>query len=297
MKNYLLSVFVCVLLLTVIPQQSGAAVFSNIVSFGDSLTDNGNIMRYTDGDIWVESLANHLGVSLLDYAYGGATTGAYNANTISGQTTGLLWQVDETKNYKYDPSSITDTSLVTLWAGANDFLQSIAQPTQDFSIPTAMGNMTDALETLYGDGARNFLVPNLPNIGGSPALLAQGGVASGGATAWTEAFNSALAATLSIFEIQHDVNLYGVDIFKVFDACPVGDLSAWEVTSDRPIWTGTDTWGELFWFDGFHPSSIGHQLIYQEAAMAIVPEPATALLFGVGILGLAGTQRRKRLAS
>jgi phospholipase/lecithinase/hemolysin len=52
---------------------------------------------------------------------------------------------------------------------------------------------------------------------------------------------------------------------------------------------------DLFWVDGFHPSSEGHQIIYENAyaAIAPVPEPGTIVLMGIGLVGLAGFNRKK----
>lgn len=62
--------------------------FSRIVSYGDSLSDTGNLFRLTgtmvppapyykghfsDGKVWVEYLANTLNVPLVNYAFGAAT--------------------------------------------------------------------------------------------------------------------------------------------------------------------------------------------------------------------------------
>lgn len=54
----------------------------------------------------------------------------------------------------------------------------------------------------------------------------------------------------------------------------------------------TAQWGALFW-DGVHPTSIGHQMIARQAQRAI-PEPAAVVLLGLGLAGLASI--RKRLA-
>ena len=53
-----------------------AFAYSNIVAFGDSLSDNGNIERATNGYVWVEYLADyeHLDADLYNFAQAGATT-------------------------------------------------------------------------------------------------------------------------------------------------------------------------------------------------------------------------------
>ena len=60
---------------------------------------------------------------------------------------------------------------------------------------------------------------------------------------------------------------------------------------------GTPEWLELFWVDGFHPSSLGHQKIFEAALATVepVPEPATLLLFGIGIIGFIGLKLRQNM--
>ncbi|OGT47358.1 MAG: hypothetical protein A3F17_03675 [Gammaproteobacteria bacterium RIFCSPHIGHO2_12_FULL_41_15] len=76
------------------PTQMGGAI-NRVVSFGDSLSDNGNIFRYSlqilpaktgywfgrfsNGYVWVEILANQLNVPLTNYSEGGASSKPVNA--------------------------------------------------------------------------------------------------------------------------------------------------------------------------------------------------------------------------
>ncbi len=252
--------------------------YSTVVSFGDSLSDNGNVGRFTDGPIWVEQLADHYEVPLDDIAYGGATTGYDNPANDNSPITGLKWQVEQF-------NTLPTGSLVTVWAGANDLLQ-LRSPFD------AVANIDDALENLYLSGGRSFLVPNLPDIGKVPKIF-DNPIASTAATLWTGAYNGSLDPMLDGFENRHqDVQLYFIDTFTIFNQFPVD----------------TKQWRDLFWLDGFHPSSLGHQLIY-DAAVAVtdpvtesatdpVPEPATVVLFGAGLVGLAGLMiRRKKKVS
>lgn len=80
-------------LLFLLPGGVSAAAFNDIVAFGDSLTDNGNIYaisggllpdpdtyyegRFSNGPVWVEYMAAQLKLNgtLDDNAYGGAKSG------------------------------------------------------------------------------------------------------------------------------------------------------------------------------------------------------------------------------
>ena len=138
-----------------------------------------------------------------------------------------------------------------------------------------------ALENLYSAGGRNFLVPNLPDIGQTPAFLFADPTNSPVASSWTMAYNMTLDGLLYNFDKLHDdVNLFFVDTFSIFDQFEAG----------------SSEWLELFWVDGFHPSSVGHNLIFEAALSAVqpVPEPATLLLFATGLTALAGARQRQR---
>ena len=267
MKKGLLAVVLFLALFLVVPPGSTASTFNNLVVFGDSLSDTGNVARFTDAgaNIWVETLANSLGANLYDFAYGGATTG-YDNPAIYSPYTGLQWQIE---SYMPSLTSISmDENLSSVWAGANDFLQG-----RDYF--SAAFNIGTALDKLYDAGANDILVGNLPDIGLTPLMYNT--PTQGLASAWTLGFNTALETVLSGFRTAHtDVNIYTLDAYGIF-------------SSYLPM---TQAWSELFWVDGFHPSASGHQLIF-EAAAAAIPEPTTIALLGFGLLGIAGVSRKK----
>lgn len=278
MKNAFLQRYVLILLFSLFLPCSSAFGYSTVVTLGDSLSDTGNLgQRYTDGQLWVELVADHYGANLVNRAFAGATTDFDNPNagTVDSSflATGLLSQVPMIAPTL--ASLPPDDTLITLWAGGNDLLQG-----RDAA--AAAANIYSALEDLYLIGGRDFLVPNLPDIGGTPDLLDQGPQLSAMATAWTIGFNSALALQLQNFSnIYNDANLFSLDVFSEFNKY-----------KDEYKRNNSD-WKVLFWTDGFHPSSTGHQLISESALAVLVPEPATCLLFTVGIFGIGAFYRNR----
>jgi cholinesterase len=260
-----------------------AHAFSSLVAYGDSLTDNGNLgLRYTDGPLWVEVLSDATGSELYDVAYAGATTGMDNpaAAKIDPAYTdmlGLQWQIGAFQPGFSTTHDMSDT-LFTVWAGANDFFQG-----RDAN--AAADNIGSAIQALIDSGAQDILVPNLPDLGNTPAFYndVNPDVSSAMASGWTMAFNTALEAELATFEsYSPGINLYALDAYGISD-----DLLERNANGDIL------NFDELFW-DGVHPTHIGHEALAAKAYQLVnpVPIPAAIWLFGPGV-GLLISLRRK----
>jgi phospholipase/lecithinase/hemolysin len=277
-------------------------VYSAVVVFGDSLSDNGNLYRlvdqqtpltpndgqppmpyfygrYSNGPVAVELLAHSLGLPLIDFAYGGAQTGFNNEDpNLAG--TGVLAQVSQA----VQPGKRLDANaLYIVWAGPNDF-SSTAALVDPNTAPTAVANLSTAIKTLFGHGARHILVPNMPNFGLTPNIQAIGSDAVVAATAQTKYFNSLLEVELIRlgYALRHaDIRTYDIatllndaysnpasyGLLDVTSTC-IHQLADGSVVVDDPScvvdsFNAGPATRHLYW-DDFHPTALVHQFIANE---------------------------------
>ncbi|HBB36211.1 MAG TPA: GDSL family lipase, partial [Cyanobacteria bacterium UBA9273] len=324
-----------------LPLKATAASFTGIYTFGDSLSDPGNVFnttsgniptapysegRFSNGPIWVEELADSLGLNPtlvttpgtnsqegINFAYGGATTGQDNTiSQIPGfpfpPLPGLEQQIQTFIQTlpKEDPNTLPQAdakALYILWAGANDYL-----PTQStftpFQTPTKpIQNISTAVTSLFDVGARNIMVLNLPDLGNNPLVLGLNQQFPGLSfqlNALTEAHNTQLAQTLDVLsESLTGINLISVDVNSLFDEALAGKLGFTkpstpcladpECVIDQ---TGNLQKQFLFW-DRIHPTTTAHKLIGELAFKTLednqksIPEPDAE--FGLLALAALGT--------
>ena len=277
MKKKSLLLFVLGVFLFV-PLSVFGADFDTIVVFGDSLSDNGNLLaatttspdedyywqgRFSNGPVWVEYLAevDLLDATLVDNAYGGAETGTA---AFPPDPPGLNTQVTA-----YTSTAVLGAdTLFVIWIGANDMF-AIADPADAAAvIGTAAANIQTALENLAAFGAENILILNLPNLGGTPRFYGTADAAT--ATLISQTFNTSLAQVVSNFEAANpDITVYEMDIYALFGdlVANPGDYGFTNVTAVSPNFAVANEWdnsaGYAFW-DEIHPTTEAHEAVAEE---------------------------------
>jgi phospholipase/lecithinase/hemolysin len=227
---------------------AGKRPFNDIVVFGHSHNDNGNDFiltggivaappyfggRLSNGPLWVEWLAHHLGFRRPTernfypapseaggtcYAYGGADTGGgfsdaclgVGPNKVCAPNVGLQIEL-----FFADGRILDGNELIVLYAGRNDASPRIAAR-----------NMGEHVATLAAAGGKFFLVSNEGRVSQSP-----GGVQT--AQSWDQfiaQFNAELANQLDAVEAQYDITVFRFDLLALTDAL-IADPAAFGLTN------------------------------------------------------------------
>ena len=167
----------------------GAPAFSEMIVFGDSTVDSGNLFiatgggvggepyfdgRFTNGQLWIEVLANQIGLPApepslaggTNYAWGGAASGD-NFSVFETPNVGLQIQ-----DFLGDRESLSGDELIIISAGANDILWEPPVPPARIA-----ANIQQHIEILAAVGGRSFLVAGIapyaqsPGFRGTPAQI------------------------------------------------------------------------------------------------------------------------------
>ena len=289
-----------------------AAPFTGLYVFGDSLSDNGNVFaltggtfpappyfqgRFSNGVVAVEHLATGLGLNnplqFHDLAFGGARTGTTGAaDGLVGAPTGMLSQLSGYQS-SLGGSAANSGALYVVWGGANDMRDGFASGTVAVSMNTAITNLATIVNTLHTLGARNFLLPNLPDLGLTPEAIGAG--SGDGASFVSELFNQNLAQTYNALAASwSDEHFYMFNVMQaqrsLISGAPGNGFS--DVTHSCLHTAGCNP-ATFFYWDTIHPTAFTHQILGAQM-LAAVPEPQTMLLMAAGLLVLLGAARRRR---
>lgn len=286
-----------------------SAQFSNVILFGDSLTDAGSFRpvlppgtgKFTTnpGPVYAEILGQRYGFSITpanqggtDYAEGGARVTLLPGvpdSPPTGTATPITTQIQRfLAKGPADPNA-----LYTVWGGANDlFVQlaaagggTITPAEAQANVATAATDLVRQVATLHAGGAKYIIVINLPDIGKTPSGAASGQV--GTVSALSGFYNSTLDAGLN----QLHIDVIKVNLFGLFNeviaspstfgftnvttpACTVASLLCTSSTLVAPNAPQT-----FLFADGVHPTTAGHALIADYLASILrAPQQASLLV-------------------
>jgi phospholipase/lecithinase/hemolysin len=309
-SRIVLAIAMCLVLVST----AGAAeTFDRMVIFGDSLTDPGNHFvafgitsqppyaplpdfpyaigghHFSNGPTWAEQLTRALGMPtsgkpalhapgvFTNYAVGRARARAeapaFPQFDLSAQVQQFLADFAG-----HAPSN----ALYVIWIGANDFddalvaAQSGDPDAAKAIINGALAAIAHNVTALWAAGARNFMIPNLPNPALTPFVRAFGPDAAAAATAAGEMYNLALDWLVMQLGEFPGVHVMSFDVKSVFTEIVAthGDGELGNVTEPCVAFGMTvhavckHPNDYLFW-DAAHPTKAGHRLI-AEAVLRLV---------------------------
>jgi len=308
------------------PLPVSAAIYDQLVVFGDSLSDSGNNTLvigsnpgqiitgntyvpsqtygsgvYSNGPVWATDAAAKLGVPLApslaggtNYAYGGATTGQDGSN--GGFPPSLLTQA----NQYLAANTVSANALYVIAGGGNDAraaLNTIAAcagvclgPTVAQTAAQYAANVGSIVDALQAGGAQHIIVWNTPNLGLAPAVTAAGATDLG--TFLAASMNAALAA-----ELAGETGVKTFDIFGLGTAIALnpGAFGLTNVTDACGALPAANCSTYAYW-DGIHPTAAAHEIIADAFVVAAIPETSTWIMMVVGFacFGFVAYRRRQQ---
>lgn len=297
-----------------------ARAYSALYSFGDSLSDAGNVYlftgltqpaapyyqgEYSNGPNWIQdvSLALGLGPAIPsvvggnDYAWGGATTGNSLTATSGSPIPTVTQQVNQFLSVQGGVAP--STGLYTVWAGANDLFNMLEGGLPEADASAAAGTEAAAIAFLASKGAQDFLVPLVPDLGVTPLAGLLGAQAT--AKTFSGDYNAALEADLASLAATPGIELKFVDTFGLLDSVVANPAAYGFSDATHSCYVGPYTGGGtecatpnqyVFW-DRLHPTAAADVIIAQEA----LPEPAPLALLAMGLLGLVWVRGRAQKAA
>lgn len=245
-------------------------------------------LHFSNGSTWAEhmgtrlGLADSVGPAFRSPAFSNYAVGAARARPTGDMSLSTQVGIFLARHGNAAPAD----ALYVVFVGGNDVRDAI-EPfvNPDYVGPPADVILADAVQSIGGNiqllldaGARHVLVVNAPNLGVVPAVTAQGPLAQFLAQMLSNDFNTGLAAALAALQADPRLELLQFDLFTFlnFAVSNPGVLGVTNATA--PCITPNVIAGAicnnardyLFW-DGIHPTAIGHQLI-ADAVVQLIPQ-------------------------
>ena len=298
-RNLFLTPALCMLLTLASP--AFAQDFGGMSFWGDSSTDNGNVMtlllreipgmvpadlpsitngRLTNGPNWADYVTSAFGrgneASLLggaDYAFGGALMGQGTAKVpevpFDFYVPNLGSVID---GYLARGGRFAADEVVFLFAGHNDALK--IATTGTMAVPDAVAkDLGNNLEKLYQSGARQFVVPTLVAVESAPEIIAYAG-AKEIIGSWIAAYQAEAKKALAAFMAAHpDAVVITPDIGAltrriIANPGKYGFTNVTETGFDETTNQARPDAGNYLWWD-VHASTKAQRLFAQEVLGAM----------------------------
>lgn len=311
--KYPLLVTAASLLLTFSAAAQTLRTFTSQYTFGDSLSDNGNLYaltgrqlppspyfngRFSNGPVFTELLGNPIRAAAplstrgtnLNFAVGGSNIVLANGLPTLDQQIGIYMVQG------FEPQA---GDLFTIQGGANDLLSiipaGVTQPaalqSASFSAGRILGLDTEFLISL---GAKNVVVGGMPNLGATPRYARGNAALAAQATASSDAFNGGLLTEVKRISARYtDVNIVYFDMYAVmeriltdYQALGFSNVSSFYLAPAAQGGSAGDPNSYVFW-DDIHPTARTHALLASIVIEQLNPEMPLGFAGNLGSAALA----------
>ena len=279
----------------------GALPYSAVYSFGDSLSDVGNLYaltlhavpaapyvdgHFSNGAVWVQDLAAQLGLASPQPSVLGGTGFAYGGAETGGEALHPLSPIDlpsQLAQFAASRPASAANALYTISIGANDVFDAVgayaANPSGAVTdVNQAVANETSFVASLAVLGVRNLVVLNVPDLGKTPMETARGAATSEVASSLSKLYDAELSVALSGLAATDHLSLHLVDAYSLLDS-GIANPAAYGLTNvTQPVWTGnyynplsgtlnatSSAQNGYLFFDSIHPTATGHAIIANAA--------------------------------
>ncbi|MGI4945798.1 MAG: ScyD/ScyE family protein, partial [Janthinobacterium lividum] len=298
-------------------QDGSTYTATKLLVFGDRLADNGNTAalenslgqvpgtaaapysttgNFSDGPQWTTDLAQYLGATAPgqqeNFAYESATArdlGIPNPFDPDASQTPLDTFAGQIQQFQKQDGTVSSNAVVSVTFGGNDIsLPSTEAPQQ--GVADSVNAIISGMQQLVADGAKHFLVSNLPDITLAPLFSSPAFLAATGATAQqfqglVDLFNTDLTSSLTQFSTSNPgVDVKELDLHTLFQGIAANPIDYGFTNISQPVLSSTPNvgtaptynpaivgqdpqvqHGSLFLDQYFDPTALGQTLIAQTA--------------------------------
>ena len=283
------------------PAQAGNA-YKALFAFGDSLSDVGNyyaisngttppsppysLGRYSNGPVWVQTLASSLGVRPLSASVKGGTVYATGGATASGHRVADL--AGQFQQYTAVNGTVASgTALFTVAIGVNDLQEAVnAGANSTALMATATQAVTDTMSVvaqLLAMGARHIIVTTPPDVTRTPSSANMSPPQLAALAAGLRTFVSTLNAQVAALQLPAGAKVSVLDIYTLLDSVIAQPASMGFTNVNNACLTymagppatlmqcATSKAGQdqYLWWDIKHPTEHGHQAIAAQALLQL----------------------------
>ncbi|KAJ2964661.1 hypothetical protein NQZ79_g545 [Umbelopsis isabellina] len=251
--------------------RTGHAIsIKNLVVFGDSYSDEGNLMRQTNGPVWVENVAYAWNASVYNFAFGGATCDSdLYALDRSDMSPSIRDQIEIYYDQKLDLEP--EDTVYAIWVGINDIALATAdngaKPVSPAQIVSCVRSQIATLRHFFK--ASNIMLLEVPPLDRMPYFLDDD--ARGDAT---HKVNSLFISQNADWTSELNLRLRIIRTYSLYQKVVSAPSTYGFSNVTHAYWevcTGlcTDKEDDYLWWDGGHMTGAGHKLIANEVIKSI----------------------------